>query len=83
MLAKMGRYHITTTMCILAQVPAWTPSRGPGAPRRAAQCEVKPLFSVCVQLLVEYIDDVETLWGLPDAIKVRIFHAVNKHENSH
>lgn len=50
----------------------WTPSRGAGAPRRAAQCEVKPLFGICVQLLVEYIDDVETLWGLPDAIKVRI-----------
>ncbi len=53
------------------QVPAWVPSRGPGAPRRAAQCEVKPLFGICVELLVEYIDDVETLWGLPDAIKVR------------
>lgn len=40
------------------------------------------LLPVVARLELEYIDDVETLWGLPDAIKARIFHAVNKHENS-
>lgn len=53
-----------------AQVPVWTPSRKAGAPRRAAQCAVKPLFDTCLSLVVDYIDDVESLWGLPDAIKV-------------
>jgi hypothetical protein len=50
-------------------VPAWTPSRQPGAPPRTAQCAVRPLFDICLALVSEYIDDVESLWGLPDAIK--------------
>jgi F-box and leucine-rich repeat protein 7 len=53
-------------------VPAWTPSRQPGAPPRMAQCAVKPLFDICLTLVSEYIDDVESLWGLPDAIKAGI-----------
>ena len=27
---------------------------------------------MCLDLLVEYIEDVETLYGLPSAIKVRL-----------
>lgn len=50
-------------------MPAWTPSRQPGAPPRTAQCAVRPLFDICLTLVSEYIDDVESLWGLPDAIK--------------
>jgi hypothetical protein len=40
-----------------------------------AQCAVKPLFDMCLELVAEYIDDVESLWGLPDAIKASLMRA--------
>ncbi len=48
---------------------AWAPSRDVAlGPRKA--CRVDPLFSLSLSLIVEYLEDVETLVGLPDAIKV-------------
>ncbi len=49
---------------------SWKPSRdiklGSRLPTR-----VRPLFELCADVLVEYIEDVESLLGLPDSIKVR------------
>jgi glutathionylspermidine synthase len=42
-----------------------------------AQSAVKPLFDMCVELVAEYIDDVESLWGLPDAIKASLLRSFN------
>ena len=48
---------------------AWAPSRDVAlGPRKA--CRVDPLFSLSLSLIVDYLEDVETLEGLPDAIKV-------------
>lgn len=47
----------------------WAPKRdhklGPRLSPRVGR-----LFDMCLDLLVEYIEDVETLYGLPSAIKV-------------
>ena len=53
----------------LRQAVSWQPSRDPKAGRRPEQ-RVPPLVTMCVQLMVEYIEDVESLVGLPDVIKV-------------
>lgn len=47
----------------------WRPQRDPALGLRPAP-RVGKLFSMCLALLVEYIDDVETLYGLPTPIKV-------------
>ena len=49
----------------------WTPARDYKLGERPAQ-RVGPLFQMAVELLMEHIEDVESLWGLPDVIKVRI-----------
>jgi len=36
---------------------------------------VNTLFQGCLELLVQHIEDVETLWGMPNLIKV-LPHAV-------
>ena len=48
----------------------WVPARDAALGRRPA-CEVPPLLELCVRLIRDHIEDVESLWGLPDAIKVR------------
>jgi hypothetical protein len=47
----------------------WQPRRDGAAQQRPAK-RVDKLYSMCLSLLVEYIDDVETLLGLPTIIKV-------------
>lgn len=54
----------------MVQEPRWVPSRKPGSARPAAQVEVAPLSDICTDLLATYVEDIESLWGLPDAIKV-------------
>ena len=54
---------------ILKQAVSWKPTRDPKAGRRPEQ-RVPPLVTMCVKLMVEYIEDVESLVGLPDIIKV-------------
>ncbi|KAK9840274.1 hypothetical protein WJX74_006585 [Apatococcus lobatus] len=56
---------------------AWAPARDVAlGPRKA--CRVDPLFSLSLSLIVDYLEDVETLVGLPDAIKVRLAAAAAK-----
>ena len=47
----------------------WVPARDATLGRRPA-CAVPPLLELCVRLIRDHIEDVESLWGLPDAIKV-------------
>ena len=47
----------------------WKPSRDPKLGPRP-QKTVDTLFRGCVELLVEYIDDVDSLLGIPEIIKV-------------
>ena len=54
---------------LLKQAVKWTPTRDPAAGKRPQQ-RVPPLVNMCVELMVEYIEDVESLVGLPDIIKV-------------
>jgi DNA repair protein RAD7 len=48
----------------------WVPTRDAALGRRST-CAVPPLLELCVRLIRDNIDDVESLWGLPDAVKVR------------
>lgn len=47
----------------------WVPARDTSLGRRPS-CAVPPLLELCVRLIRDHIEDVESLWGLPDAIKV-------------
>ena len=51
----------------------WEPKKDAPARKQHARAEerVGKLYGMCLALLVEHIDDVETLWGLPVLIKVR------------
>ena len=51
----------------------WMPKRDHKLGPRPVQ-RVGRLFDMCLDLLVEYIEDVETLCGLPSAIKVPFLH---------
>ena len=63
------------SMCSLRRLlrlqVAWAPSRDVslGQPRLL---RVLPLVSMTLQLLVTHIEDVESLWGLPDVLRVRL-----------
>ena len=48
----------------------WVPARDASLGCRP-RCAVPPLLELCVLLVRDHIDDVESLWGLPDAVKVR------------
>lgn len=49
---------------------AWAPKRSLSLGARPP-VTVGPLFQACLTLLVDHIEDVETLCGLPDIIKVQ------------
>lgn len=54
---------------------AWAPSRDPSLgphPRSA----VGPLFDACLRVLTTYVDCIESLVGVPDAIRVRLAASV-------
>lgn len=53
----------------------WQPLRDVAAGPRP-QARVRSLFDTCLGLLTEYIDAVESLWGVPDAIRVKLAAAV-------
>ncbi|CAK0785667.1 hypothetical protein CVIRNUC_008878 [Coccomyxa viridis] len=53
----------------------WAPKRDHRLGPRPAQ-RVGRLFDMCLGLLVEHIEDIETLYGLPSAIKVQLATAV-------
>lgn len=41
-----------------------------------AASNILSLFDIALHLIVEYIEDVESLWGIPDGVKSRIAAAV-------
>ena len=59
-----------------AQAAAEAEAAADWAPKRDHRLGPRPsprvgrLFDMCLDLLVEHIEDVETLYGLPSAIKV-------------
>ncbi|CAL5228114.1 g11190 [Coccomyxa viridis] len=67
-----------------AQAAAEAEAAADWAPKRDHRLGPRPsprvgrLFDMCLDLLVEYIEDVETLYGLPSAIKVQLASAVCK-----
>lgn len=62
--------HLCTQAEQLKSNVAWQPSRDPSQGARPLQ-RVPPLVDMCVELLVDFVEDVESLAGLPDIIKVR------------
>ena len=60
----------------------WTPKRDHKLGPRPVQ-RVGRLFDMCLDLLVEYIEDVETLFGLPSAIKVSFPHSCGQQSESY
>ena len=52
---------------------SWKPSRDIKLGNRRT-CRVRPLYEMCADVLTEYVEDIETLEGLPDSIKVRMTH---------
>ena len=47
----------------------WSPKRDVKLGARPPRT-VGTLYQGCIALLVEHIEDVESLWGIPDLIKV-------------
>lgn len=68
-----------------AQAAAEAEAAADWAPKRDHRLGPRPsprvgrLFDMCLDLLVEYIEDVETLYGLPSAIKVCSCLELNSH----
>jgi hypothetical protein len=50
----------------------WTPSRRNISLGPHHACEVPTLVDICLNLTVELLEDVETLWGVPDLVKARL-----------
>jgi len=55
-----------------AAAARWAPREGGGARGRF----IPPLFSLCLDLLVDHVGEIDSLWGLPDAIRGRLAAAV-------
>ncbi len=49
----------------------WNPKRDPQLGPRPPNT-VGTLFQSCIALLVDHIEDVESLWGIPDVIKASL-----------
>lgn len=56
------------------QQVSWTPTRD-AKQGQAVPARVLPLTNMTLQLLVDHIEDVESLWGLPDVLKARALPA--------
>ena len=56
------------TAAAAAAEATWKPSRDPSLGARPFS-SVPLLSHLCVRLVVDYLEDVETLWGLPDAVR--------------
>uniref|UniRef100_A0A7S0WKY4 F-box/LRR-repeat protein 15-like leucin rich repeat domain-containing protein n=1 Tax=Chlamydomonas leiostraca TaxID=1034604 RepID=A0A7S0WKY4_9CHLO len=54
---------------------SWKPGRDPKTPR-LPPCPVRPLFELCIAMLVEHADCIDSLAGLPDVIRARLASAV-------
>lgn len=54
---------------------SWTPSRDISLGHRITS-PISPLSHLALRLIVDLMDQVETLWGLPDMIKTKIAHEV-------
>ncbi len=50
----------------------WQPARDPALGPRPPSSRVPPLLDVALQLLVAHIEDVVSLWGVPDVIKIQV-----------
>ncbi|GBF91694.1 hypothetical protein Rsub_03998 [Raphidocelis subcapitata] len=55
---------------------SWEASRDPALGPRVPKSRVPPLLDLSLQLLVKHIEDVVSLWGVPDAIKCQLAAAV-------
>lgn len=49
----------------------WEPAKSPTASKKLQPAEVPSLFASCLAVLNEYVDCIDSLLGVPDAIKVR------------
>ncbi|GLI64150.1 hypothetical protein VaNZ11_007335 [Volvox africanus] len=56
----------------------WQPRRDPALGPHPQE-SVRSLFDTCLDVLTTYVDCVESLWGVPDVIKVRLATSVCSH----
>lgn len=73
--------HACTCIHACVHMPAeeedpWEPSRDPRLGPRPSAAAVPSLFSLSVQLLVQHIHAVSSLWGVPDSIRSQLAAAV-------
>lgn len=61
---------LTAALCFVPQA-TWQPSRDVSLGARRTD-RVPSLLSKCISLVVDHIDDVESLFGLPEAVKVHV-----------
>lgn len=61
--------------CVAADDVSWEPTRDFGLGPRAT-CAVAPLLTLSLQLLASHIDAVESLVGMPDAVRSQLAAAV-------
>ncbi|KAK9794646.1 hypothetical protein WJX73_008709 [Symbiochloris irregularis] len=54
---------------------SWSPSRDPKQAQPGPE-RVAPLTGMLLRLLTDHIQDVESLWGLPDVLRVKLAAAV-------
>ncbi|KAG2483984.1 hypothetical protein HYH03_017151 [Edaphochlamys debaryana] len=59
----------------LAEAADWEPSRDPSLGPHP-RCPVPPLFATCLGVLTAWVECVESLEGVPDAIRVRLAASV-------
>ena len=57
--------------CLCHVQVSWTPSRDTKQMQSAPE-RVTPLTGMLLRLLTDHIQDVESLWGLPDVLRVML-----------
>uniref|UniRef100_A0A7S3QLR1 F-box/LRR-repeat protein 15-like leucin rich repeat domain-containing protein n=1 Tax=Dunaliella tertiolecta TaxID=3047 RepID=A0A7S3QLR1_DUNTE len=60
---------------LLESIAAWRPSRDPKLGPRP-RTRVQPLFELCIAMLVDHVDCIDSLFGVPDVMRVRLAEAV-------
>jgi DNA repair protein RAD7 len=74
---EAAREEKTTHDGQAAETPIWTPSRDPSLGVRPC-CNVPLLSEITTRLVTDLIEDVQTLFGLPDLVKNQLATEVSK-----
>lgn len=74
-LTRQKKLQVRSAAAAPAVLFDWTPARDVSLGPRPMS-NVRPLFDLALDLVVEHAEDVESLWGLPEVVKTRVAAAV-------